>query len=438
MADIEEIIEGEVLTLAFGGEGILRDRGMVVFVPFTAPGDRVRARITQRKKQYARGELLEIIQPSPERIEPLCPFFGKCGGCQLQHLTPSVQNRYKSISIQESLKRIGHLPVDECLVKEATLPWAYRRSIRLGLRPIQNARRGYEMGYIAADHHTFNPIDVCPIFISQEDPLLAQLQECLKEFLISSLTNQGSVVLMKHPDSGYLFEFLFNEEAPPNAPEILQNAMKKWPLWRGVSLSTQDGSKRWGETSFSFTVEGLSFHASPSVFLQNHTDQSALLYREIVRQALESKASSILDLYCGVGVTSLLLAKSGSSVIGIELNPKAIAFACENAQANGVKGVQFAAEAVEAALPRLRRKHFDLILVNPPRSGLSSAVKTELLEMRPKTLIYVSCMPPTLARDLDLFKQAGYELSALQGWDMFPQTAHVETLAVMNLFRNSI
>jgi 23S rRNA (uracil1939-C5)-methyltransferase len=338
-------VEGKVDSLAFGGDGIVRtDEGMVVFVPFTAPGDTIEFEITSQHKKFARGSLLKVITPSADRTTPRCPYYGTCGGCQLQHLTYPAQLRAKKRFIEDALSRIANLTID-VTVTPADPTYAYRRHITLHLRNGQPH-------FYATDNQTLIPITHCPIY--SDDPL-------------PNLTDQ--------PDGPYR---LLKEEK--------------------------------------LTICGHSFTASPKSFVQAHPQASEALYRALIAQATGTHA---LDLYCGIGVTSRLLTEKGLTVTGIDSNPQAISLARDNAPA-----ATFIAADASAHLDRLLPT-IDLLIVNPPRTGLSPEVLSALQRHPVPHLHYISCMPSTLARDL---KALPYQLHTIEAFDLFPQTTHVETL----------
>ena len=200
-----DLIEGQIEKIAFGGEGILRHRGFVVFIPFTAPGDHLICRLTEVKKSFARGELIELKKPSPDRIKPLCPYFGVCGGCQLQHINYKEQSKYKLEAVKEALSRIGHLAPDKVSFVPANLRWAYRRHITLHLRPV---KKTFEAGYIAIDNHSLVVVRTCPIFNRFKDPVLRQLQD-----FIQTIPNpeelEGRLTVLKNHRNQYILHFQF-------------------------------------------------------------------------------------------------------------------------------------------------------------------------------------------------------------------------------------
>lgn len=429
MTSPEEIFSGQVQDLAFGGQGIVRHEGFVIFVPFTAPGDSIRFRITHKKKNFAQGELVEVLQASPERAPPRCPYFGTCGGCQLQHITYEAQLKYKQQSIQDALHRIGSLPNALVLpVVAAQQRWNYRRRVLFNLRPYKGH---YTAGYLATDNHSLVVVEQCPIFIPQEEPLIARVQQ-----IVSKLENRheqaGKLMLLKEDHGRFLLHFQF-ESLPSNAVEILEKSLAEVPSCSGILATSRNEQYVFGIVDPQLVIDGLTFSFSPQAFIQNHPEQSLNIYHSIVTHAKNLNAQKILDLYCGIGISSLLLTNQGLTVIGVESNKEAIKRAQSNALVNKLeKKARFIQADVQHILKNLlKQEHPELVIVNPPRTGLDTKVIQTLLVQAPQSILYISCMPSTLARDLKFFCGNGYKLLPVEAYDMFPQTAHVEILALL-------
>lgn len=425
------IFSGEVLRLAFGGEGIVfHPEGFVVFVPFTAPGDYIRYRIIQRKKNFAYGELIDIVQPSPKRIVPRCPYFGICGGCQLQHLDYAAQLEYKRESIQDALVRQAKL-VDIIVppVMPAMQQWTYRRRINLKLKQVQGR---FVAGYTAVDGEGLLPIEQCSIFVEPEDPIFVQVQTVAKAFIVQG-SDEGKVTLLKRGNETFLLHFHF-KQLPSNTEDVLAQAAQCYASWTGILASSPKKSLQFGMLETQFEVAGLTFDVSPKAFIQNHPEQSLNIYHSLCKHAALLRPKKILDLYCGIGISSLMLARQKlylEKAIGVEANKEAIRLAQVNARKNGIGSVDFIQADVQQVLRGLlERADPDLVIVNPPREGLAREVIQAFIERPPPVILYISCMPPTLARDLKLlcFNSKKYQVSAVEAYDMFPQTLHVETL----------
>ncbi|MCE5317977.1 MAG: class I SAM-dependent RNA methyltransferase [Parachlamydia sp.] len=419
------LISGEIESIAFGGKGILRHEGKVVFIPYTAPQDRVTCRITHQHKNYSEAEIVTLDSPSPQRVEPLCPYFGKCGGCQLQHMTYEAQLEYKRQSVSDALSRIGKLNVQVEPVVPAEMRWAYRRHIALTVKA-SNGR--FNVGYIADDHVSFLPVSQCPIFLDPSHSLLQQIQE-LTNSLEASPSNSGKLMIFKQGDRFFL-QWHF-KELPANAVAIMEKALTVHSQWAGCCIATPRSLHQLGNSNLELMIDGLSIQFSSRAFLQNHPEQSLNIYRMVQAQAETTKACKALDFYCGIGILSLLLARQGIAVKGVEQNGEAIKTARENSARNRITGAEFVKGDVKnTAEHQLSSMQPDFVIVNPPREGMDSKVIEALLASQVRTIVYISCMPSTLARDLKLLCQK-YRFERCRPFDMFPQTGHVETVAIL-------
>lgn len=421
------LISGEIESLAFGGKGILRHKGKVIFIPYTAPHDRLTCRITQQHKSFSEAKIAAIESPSPQRIEPPCPYFGMCGGCQLQHIDYKGQLEYKQKSVSDALQRIGKLDLQVEPVVPAEMRWAYRRHIALTVKP-ENGR--FRIGYIADDHATFLPVTQCPIFLDPPHPLFQQVQ-ALAHDLEAAAHNSGKLMIFKQNERFFLHWHF--KKLPSNALRIMEKALADFPEWSGCCLSTPEGRHHLGHPDLELTIDGLSIQFSPRAFLQNHPEQSMNIYKMVQSEAIKAKAQKTLDLYCGIGILSLLLARQGIAVTGVEQNGEAIKTAQENCARNQIACASFVkGDVKETAQILLKSLQPDFIIANPPREGMDPKAVEALLAHPAEKMAYISCMPSTLARDLKLLCRK-YRMERCQPFDMFPQTGHVETVAILSL-----
>lgn len=391
-----DLITGEIESLAFGGNGILRcpDR-MVVFVPFTAPQDKIECRLDQVKKNYALGTLTKLISKGPDRIEPRCPYFGTCGGCQLQHLDYPAQVRYKQNAVKDALK----FDVDMHPAQEI---WGYRRHITLTLKP---AQKGFIAGYITTDNTSLIEVKQCPIFLTETSPVFETIRALCSQ-LDSSRTKEGKVKIVKTKSGEFHFVFHF-DIIPSNFKEVC-----KLP-----------------DPTFSIEVEGIPFLTQAGLFLQNHEEMSRKIYHEIVKIVEKARPDVLLDLYCGIGISAILSAPFAKQIYGVEWDETAIEFAKKNAK--NLPHLHFEANDVEKALKKLLAKKPSFAIVNPPRIGLSKEVAEMLASSTCQKILYISCHPATLARDLKVLQKADFSIEKASVFDMFPQTGHVETLTFL-------
>lgn len=423
-----EIVFGEISALAFGGQGILRHEGLVIFVPFTAPGDQVKVQITHKRKSFAEAVLVELIAPGRERRPAPCPYFGICGGCQIQQLNEKEQLRQKRQFVIDALQRIGKLRLPDKIPIIPATSWAYRRHIKLTLALNAGV---YEAGYVRWDLTGVVSINQCPIFLDATNPLLRDVQQLVSQ-LTPALGEGAHLTIIKSTASQYVLAFEFPDRLPSNLEEVLKRWLQTHAEIAGALVQGDESLSTYGHTFGAFEVEGLQIVFSPLAFVQCHPEQSLNVYQEIARLAKGCGAKSVLDLYCGIGITSLLLARIGCAVTGVEGHPEAVQMAISNAKKNAISEARFVRADVARVLPSLLQQTApDLVVLNPPRTGLDPKTRASLLEKPPQNLIYISCMPATLARDLSALCEHGFTITSCQVYDMFPQTTHVETVVFL-------
>lgn len=417
MLKLEQNLIGKIDAVAFGGEGILRYEGIVVFVPFAAIGDEVRVRITQVKKSFARAVLIEVLKPSSARITPRCVHFGVCGGCQLQHLDDSTQLELKQEWVVQSLSRIGKVAdVEVKTIIAADRRWNYRRTVKLRFDET------LKLSYVNATSDALMPVETCPIFIEGPE-LWSDLNAFIKQCFTCTTAQRGLVTFSKAASNKLvaLIEVEVELRALPTLPDCLQ----------GCLIKTAQGEHLIGDINLSLSQHGLIFNYSPLSFVQNHPEQSEKLSSELIELVVATGAKSVFDLYCGFGVSAIALAKAGINVTAVEGNAEAINLARKNASLNRANVEWVCDDVARFITPALRRSKPDAIIVNPPRTGLATKVVDALIKSKVSTIAYVSCMPQTLARDLALLCAGGYKVALCQPYDMFPQTTHVETLVLL-------
>lgn len=414
-------VQGKIQTLAFGGSGILRLDNFVIFVPFTAPDDEIIAKITQVKKGFAFAEIDTFIKKSPLRTTPKCPYFGICKGCQLQHLKYDAQLESKRHAVSDALSRIGKMEFPPATITGSDQEYFYRERIELN---IEAHEFEYKVGYMGKNG--ILEVDVCPIFIHLDNPIIKEVRTLIKK-LDFIKSNEGRVQILKDKNKGFIV-YIELKKIPKNADQIIQEL--KSELIVGIEIGNGDISSQKGSDTVISDVNGLKIEYSPQVFIQNNFSQSIHIYNEIIK--LTKGKASVLDLYSGIGISSLLMMKEGISVTAIEQNLYSVALAKENALRNGMNPDAFIEGNVESLIETYLEQ-FDTVLINPPRQGLMKEVVEALVKFKPKEIIYISCMPSTLARDLKELNPY-YSVNRVQAFDMFPQTGHIETL--INLCSN--
>lgn len=422
---MKDLFEVEIERLGVSGEGVGQVDGYTLFVEGALPGERVRARLTERRKRYGRAEVVERLVSSPKRVEPVCPLFGRCGGCQLMHLKYEEQLVAKRQRVVDALERIGKcvgVVVEPCRPSPRSLH--YRNKIQLPLCPGTSS-----LGLYARGSHAVVPIEQCFIHCALGERafqvVAALLQGEVRHVLIKTAVNTQQVLvgLITRGTLGELQNLstrIFDALAEIKGVVGLENRRSDNVVVSGAFQTLA------GAGAIEEVMGGLRFKVSPASFFQVNTAQAEQLYRRAVELAELQGSEVVLDAYCGVGTLSLFMARYAKAVLGVECVPAAIDDAQENAKQNGIDNATFTCAAAEAYIPTLQA--VDVAVLNPPRKGCAGAVLDSLISLRPKTLIYISCDPATLARDLALLVAGGYTIDHVEPFDMFPQTAHVETL----------
>jgi 23S rRNA (uracil1939-C5)-methyltransferase len=385
LGDIHDIT---IEKIVYGGNGLGRVRGQTVFVPFTAPGDQLRVRITKLERNFARGEIVEITAPSRARRAAPCAHFGVCGGCQLQHLQYDAQRKVKAEFIRESLRRMGGIDWQEEIEVIAAEEFGYRARAEIKLAEDQ-------IGFFKAGSHDICEVIECPILLPAANAALREL-------------HKPPNLLPRRATRVYL---TVGDDQTLATPATGENA-------REAEIDAQGTVRQ--------TIAGINYSFGVRTFFQSNR----LLVEQLVTSAIADAQGDIaFDLYAGAGLFSLQLAKSFAQVYAVEGSKISSQHGLQNAQANGIHNVYYEAMSVEAWLklqaPKLPRP--DFVLLDPPRAGAGEAVVQRLLALRSPRIHYVSCDPTTLARDLKLLTKAKYNIDSITALDMFPQTYHVET-----------
>ena len=432
---------------AFGqdAQGVCRHDGMAVFVPGMLPGERAMVRIVKPEKRYAFGRVDKLLTESPDRKEPFCPQYKRCGGCSCQHMRYETTLDFKRDQVQELLRRVGGLDIVVPPVIGMESPFAYRNK---GAYPVGDVNGKPACGFFAPRSHDLIPLPAQGCRIQREDShdatkAVLQWMQRTGAKAYDEVSGKGLVrhIMTRSTRSGGLMVVLVvTAKNIPAKAELIAGLQKAVPGLESLCLSIN--SKRtnvilgteihtlWGKDVMEDTLGGLRFSVSPLSFFQVNPEQTEKLYQLALDYAQLTGSETVVDAYCGAGTISLLLAKNARKVIGIEIVPEAIQNANENAQRNGVKNAEFIVGASEEVLPELVAKGLapDVIVVDPPRKGCEEPVLQAIIKAQPRRVVYVSCGAPTLARDAKLLTEGGYKATAVQCVDMFCWTGAVETV----------
>lgn len=438
------VVELTIDTLNHTGYGVGRWQGRVVFVPDTVPGDHLRVRLQHVKSQYAYGSLLEILQPSPQRVRPSCIVADKCGGCQWQCVDYRAQLVAKEQLVQAAIARIGHLEPHVFLpILAAPAPFGYRNKVTY---PLGRRHGRVVAGYYQKGSHRIVNLNQCPVQDPRLNPLLATIKADLQRWSIydelkgsPGFRHLGLRIGQRTGEQ--LITLVLAGELPRDFDAQAQHWYKQFADVVGICINfnSQRGNRIFGSQTqvlagrpyLRESLAGIEFHIGATTFFQVNTAQAEQLVRTLENWLALSGTEHLLDLYCGIGTLSLPLARSAGWVTGVECHPDSVAQAIANARHNGLTNTEFICAAVEAWLPHWH-KAVDVVLLDPPRKGCDRAVLDALLKQHPPRIVYVSCHPATLARDLGYLCQTGaYQLTKVQPLDMFPQTTHVETIALL-------
>lgn len=439
----DQIYTGTVEGYSSEGLGIVRLDGAVVFVPRAVRGETVDLRITKVMKTAAAGEIVRIHKPSPERAEPECPYFGRCGGCDFQHLSYPEELWAKRRRVQDALARLGGSEVEVEAILGAKDPTHYRNKSQYPVGADGS------IGFYQARTHRVVPVARCLIQSEISDRTAKAVGDWMKRYKVSAYDETTGKGLVRHiyvrvnRKGESLCCVAANGRQVPREPELAAMVLSAAPGTVGVVLNTNTkkgnvilGDKYrtlWGRDFLMDTLCGLEFKLSVPSFYQVNRDQAEALYGKALEYAALTGRETVLDLYCGTGTITLCLARRAGRAIGAEIVPPAIADARENAARNGIENAEFFCGDAADVAAKLEGEGLrpDVVTVDPPRKGLSPEVIASIAAMGPERIVYVSCDPATLGRDVRIFTGFGYQAVRACAVDMFPGTRHVETVCLL-------
>ena len=445
-----DIVTLEIVDCGTDGEGIGKADGFTVFVKDAVIGDTIMAKIMKAKKNYGYGRLMEILKPSPYRVEPVCLSARQCGGCQLQAVSYEEQKVFKEKKLRGHLERIGgftELPMEPLIGMDE--PYHYRNKAQF---PVGRNKEGKIVtGFYAGRTHAIIENRDCALGIPQNKDVLDRVIAHMEKYNIAPYDEATGKGLVRHIFVRYGFFtgelmvcLIINGQDLPHQRELVEK-LCEIPGMTSISLNMNKkrsnvilGDKVktiWGEDYITDKIGDISYEISPLSFFQVNPKQTWKLYSKALEYADLHGEETVWDLYCGIGTISLFLAQKAKFVRGVEIVPAAIEDAKRNAQINHIENVEFFVGKAEEVLPREYEKngvYADVIVVDPPRKGCDEMLLKTILKMQPKRVVYVSCDSATLARDLRFLCDNGYELKKVCGVDQFPQTVHVETVVLLS------
>ena len=447
MLEKNQIYETTVTDYTTEGQGIAHIDGITVFIPNAIVGERVRVRIESLRKTWAAGKITEILEKSPHRVSRECPVAKLCGGCDFWHMDYTEETRLKADRVKTCLNRMAGEQLEEIPILAAPTCHGYRNKAQY---PVSSKKGRAYAGFFRAGTHDVVENSRCLILPRETDAVKDTVVDYVNQYHIPAYDEIAHKGLLRHiyvrrgAVSGQILVCLVcNGERIPHVPELVER-LKKIPGFTTLVLSvnTKKGNAVLGDKFITLygpgfiedTLCGLNFRLSPRSFYQVNHHQAQRLYQAAIDQAAITKEDLVLDLYCGVGTITLAMAASAGKVIGVEVVEQAVEDARDNAKRNGIENAEFfCGDAGQAAL-RLEQQGIrpDVITVDPPRKGLNADTIEAITRMAPKRLVYVSCDPATLARDVALLKQRGFTLKSAQAADLFPRCAHVETVVLLS------
>jgi 23S rRNA (uracil1939-C5)-methyltransferase len=407
--------------LVYGGEALGFHTGHTVFAPLVLPGERALVEEVRRQKGVVFARPLRILQASPERIEAKCPYFSRCGGCQYQHLAPEAQLGIKTEILRETLRRLGQIKWEGPITAHSGPAWNYRNQAQLKIGKSPDGVSA--LGFFEAESNRLVPIDACPIVSPRLNTLLSVLRS---EPWISELAPGTELELVADDQDQKVMLTLTGSWLEDEAEALAGKLLAELEGVATVAVARDESLKIFGEPYLTYRVGEFAYRLGPTAFFQS----ARFLLPEFVTAVTADVSGAVaLDLYAGVGLFTLPLSKQFDQVMAVEVAPQATANLAANARTIPGRKVRAIAGTTFDYLRRSAQMDPDLVLLDPPRAGVGAETLQLLLALRPKRLHYVSCSPPTLARDLGFLLKHGYQLDSLELFDFFPQTYHIESLA---------
>ncbi|SHK41989.1 23S rRNA m(5)U-1939 methyltransferase [Clostridium cavendishii DSM 21758] len=432
----------------YEGEGVARIDNFPVFIHGALLNEKVKIKIVKVNKNFGFGKIIEIIEASENRANPFCKSYKTCGGCNLQHYNYEAQLSFKTNRVKDCMKKIGKLNdvlVHDCLGMEE--PFRYRNKVML---PVGGNLEKINIGFYSPRSHDINDIDICHIQHLEGDKTIEVVKSWMKKNNIEPYNETKHSGLVKHimvrkgfKTKEVMIVIVTTENKFPKKEELINDLREN--IEGLVSIVQNINSKKtnvvlglenitlWGKDTIEDYIGEFKFKISPLSFFQVNPHQTEVLYNKALEYAALTGDETVFDAYCGTGTISLFLSKKAKKVYGVEIIPAAIENAIENAKTNNIENAEFFVGKCEEVIPELIQKGIkaDVVMVDPPRKGCEKSLLEALVKMEPEKIVYVSCDPTTLARDLAILEELDYKTIEVQPVDMFPHTAHVETCVLL-------
>ncbi|MDX7985332.1 23S rRNA (uracil(1939)-C(5))-methyltransferase RlmD [Bacillus velezensis] len=438
--------------LTHEGAGVAKVQGFPIFVPNALPEEKAQIKVTRVKKGFAFGRLIELKEESPHRTDAPCPIYKQCGGCQLQHMTYEGQLLFKQKQVKDVLERIGKLDLSKVIV-HPTLgmedPWNYRNKAQV---PVGEREGGLVAGFYQQRSHDIIDMSACLIQQSKNDEAVQAVKDICTSYGVKAYNEERHKGWLRHIMVRYgvvtgemMIVFITRTSDFPHKAKIIEDITTQFPHVKSIVQNINSNKTNvifgnetnviWGEEYIYDLIGDVKFAISARSFYQVNPEQTKVLYDKALEYAELQGEENVIDAYCGIGTISLFLAKQAKKVYGVEIVPEAIEDAKRNAELNGITNAEFAVGEAETVIPKWYEEGItaDTLVVDPPRKGCDEALLRTIIDMKPKRVVYVSCNPGTLARDLRVLEDGGYQTLEVQPVDMFPHTNHVECVAVLEL-----
>ena len=437
-----DIVEIEITGMTDDGSGVGHTDGFAVFVPYTITGEAVKALIIKVNKNYAVGKLLEIITPSKHRVKAACKYFYKCGGCRLMHMDYTAELEYKRQKVVDCIRRIGGIDTEVGEVVPAGERFRYRNKVQM---PVTADGIGF---YRRNSHDVINMED-CMLQSEYTAEIVRAVRKWMERFDVlpySEADNSGVVrhIYTREGDSGICLVIVSSKDELPHSQELIESILRLDIPVCGIVLNINNKKTNivlgkeyktiWGKNTINDRIGGAEFEISPASFYQVNRRQTQILYSIAEKMAMLSGKETVYDIYCGIGTIGQFMAKRIKKIVGIEIVPQAVENAKKNAELNGIDNAVYYCGAAEKLTKSLIKKEGrpDVIILDPPRKGCDEALLTTVAEAEPERIVYISCKPSTLARDLKFIATKGYITQKITPVDMFPCTDHVECVVLMS------